>query len=512
MGCFIGDEGDFNPTESDNPKGYWERRDVWALNEAMLDALDASWCRVADLDLQRLDAEQRAEFAGSAREIVARLEPHRPWVIKDPRLCLLFPAWRPALDAPTCLLAYRRPVEVARSLQVRNGFPLAVGIALWEHHVLASLRYSVGLPRLLVTHAELIAEPLETVDRLQRELAGLGVEGLQCPEPAALDRFIDPKLYRARGETAEELELLNPAQLRLARALQDGSALELQSVPQTSDGALDLLRGYFALDRERERLGRQCEKETRTSGQAREELEQARGDLDRTREESERRRAELEQARHESEQRRVELEQARHGSEQRRVELEQVRHESERRRVELEQVRHESERRREELARQMHRVHEIEARLDEAGRRAETAQAELERSRGTAEALETELNESRQAVESVQLRLEQAWHRSGELERDLDGARFARNGMEHQLAETRREIGEAIERADQLQALIELVLGSRRWRFAHQAGELAGRLTLRPRQPAATEHARRLIGEYREWRVRANRRLGLPEE
>ncbi|HEX6900185.1 MAG TPA: hypothetical protein VF789_10745 [Thermoanaerobaculia bacterium] len=35
----------------------------------------------------------------------------------------------------------------ARSLQARDGFPLAVGIALWEIYNLAALRHSLGAPR-----------------------------------------------------------------------------------------------------------------------------------------------------------------------------------------------------------------------------------------------------------------------------------------------------------------------------------------------------------------------------
>ena len=58
----------------------------------------------------------------------------------------------PLLEIPVCIHVTREPLEVAGSVAKRNGFPLPVGLALWEHYTLRSLQASVGraaLPRAL---------------------------------------------------------------------------------------------------------------------------------------------------------------------------------------------------------------------------------------------------------------------------------------------------------------------------------------------------------------------------
>lgn len=244
LGCYAGEEGDFPPADEANPRGYWERRDVWAADEELLAALGGSWDAVAELDPARLSAGDRERFESRVRAVVAKLDGQRPWVIKDPRLCLTFPYWRPFLERPICLLIHRSPLAVAQSIAARDPIPLPVGAALWERYNLAALAASAGLPRLLVSHRELLADPVGTARRLLAELEALGVGGLALPSPEALHGFIDPALDR-HGHDAEAECRLCPAEiLDLARAFDERRAFELDPVPEPSAWALDLLRLY----------------------------------------------------------------------------------------------------------------------------------------------------------------------------------------------------------------------------------------------------------------------------
>ena len=62
-----------------------------------------------------------------------------PWILKDPRLCLMMKQWVDILQQHrethfAVLLTYRNPLEVARSLQrrKRNQIPnLVAGLQLW---------------------------------------------------------------------------------------------------------------------------------------------------------------------------------------------------------------------------------------------------------------------------------------------------------------------------------------------------------------------------------------------
>lgn len=247
LGCHAGGAGDFPPADDANPRGYWERRDVWAANEELLAALGGGWDEVDDLDEGRLTPEDRERFAGRAREVVARLEAHRPWVIKDPRLCLTLPYWDPFLDDPVFVFIHRPPIAVARSLQARDGFSLALGVALWEHYNLSALAASRGRPRLEVAYGDLVASPAATVRRLARSLGELGVAGLEVPDDGAIEAFVDPALARQRSEAGLEHCFLTPSAGALARELAAGRAFGLDPLPATSTTARDLLAAHRRL-------------------------------------------------------------------------------------------------------------------------------------------------------------------------------------------------------------------------------------------------------------------------
>jgi len=137
-----------------NPMKYWEHRDVVALNQYLFDA------NAGDIGTQhrvRIDAEggtapgeatersvehtrvlakaypwvgygysARAppiEWSKRAASVVDKLDAHRPWVTKDPRLALTVHAWIPLLEAQNpsengvlCVVTYRHPLSFASSM------------------------------------------------------------------------------------------------------------------------------------------------------------------------------------------------------------------------------------------------------------------------------------------------------------------------------------------------------------------------------------------------------------
>lgn len=243
LGLWAGEEGDFPPADEHNEAGYWEHRGVWSVDEAILQTLGASWSEIADLDLSRLGEGFRARFRERARETVRDLDRHGSWVVKDPRLCLLFPFWREILERPFCVLIHRDPLPVARSLAARDGFPIPCGIALWEKYTLEALASTRGLPRVLISHRELMADPEATLRRLHRELVRHRPElaSLRVPTAAEIRAVLDPALVHHAQEPEVERSYLTPPQLALLEALTDGSALDLDPVPPLSPGARDLL-------------------------------------------------------------------------------------------------------------------------------------------------------------------------------------------------------------------------------------------------------------------------------
>ncbi|MGH9429821.1 MAG: sulfotransferase, partial [Terriglobia bacterium] len=255
MGAYVGMEGTLMEPYPGNPKGFWERTDVLALHQEVLKTLDADWYRVANFDLDKLTENHRATFERKAREIIRKLDAHRPWVMKDPRMCLLLPLWQPLLEAPICVHIYRSPLEVAQSLRTRNGFSIHFGAALWEKHNLAALTNSRKLPRLFVSHQRLLGEPIETVRVLYEQLLTLGVHGLRLPSEWEILAFLDPALYRERGDASLRKEFVSFPQEELFQAFEEGTASDFDEVRSLSAGAQEALE-HAEIEEERERQRR----------------------------------------------------------------------------------------------------------------------------------------------------------------------------------------------------------------------------------------------------------------
>ncbi len=75
----------------------------------------------------------------------------RLFVLKDPRICRLLSFWIEAVGhfgaEPVIVLPIRNPLEVAASLEARDGIHVSIGQLLWLRHVLEAERVSRNLPR-----------------------------------------------------------------------------------------------------------------------------------------------------------------------------------------------------------------------------------------------------------------------------------------------------------------------------------------------------------------------------
>lgn len=188
----------------DNPKGFWEHPDVFRLNEALLGAQSDSWKDLPHFPLDAAAAPPQTLQRHIGR-IIGNMEKQRPWVLKDPRFCLTLPFWRPHLECPVGVVVSRNPVEVALSLQARDGFSLEFGVALWEHYAVSALSNVRGLPHVHVRHHAMLQDPLAATARLYADLCHLGVTGLSLPEDKLVLDFIDPALYRSKPPHAYPL-------------------------------------------------------------------------------------------------------------------------------------------------------------------------------------------------------------------------------------------------------------------------------------------------------------------
>ena len=238
MGAYFGTEQESVGANEENPKGFWERWDVIQCNDSILKQCSSTWDNVYALTQKGIpdDCDTSA-----AEAIVSRLDPFRPWVIKDPRLCVTFPAWKRVLTKPIVVIVHRDAMEVAESLYQRDRIPIQAGLALWEYYMGAALNAAIDIPKLFVGHHEVLRQPVETCRRLVSELSAHGVHGLSMPDESLITDFIDPALYRSKPPKERE-EKASPEQVKMM-AFASGQASLLSPV-ELSPKSKDYLKFY----------------------------------------------------------------------------------------------------------------------------------------------------------------------------------------------------------------------------------------------------------------------------
>jgi GT2 family glycosyltransferase/glycosyltransferase involved in cell wall biosynthesis len=228
MGAYVGDEESLTGKNWENPVGFFERKDLRAICDSILHASGADWWKVANFDPQRVSHTVTRARLPELQAVVARMdeaaEQHRSWVVKEPRLCLLYPILQRALVRPQIILALRHPLEVAKSLRSRNGFSMEGGLALWEAYMVHAIRSCANAEPVLVNYDDLISQPKLSLEKLAKELAARGVEGLDSDRGAStimgnLRREIDDHEhdYLMTEAQVELWEVLNSGKLPAAK-------------------------------------------------------------------------------------------------------------------------------------------------------------------------------------------------------------------------------------------------------------------------------------------------------
>jgi glycosyltransferase involved in cell wall biosynthesis len=245
-GAYFGPPDSSTEANDENPKGFWERRDVRNVCDGLLQGAGFDWYRLDGFDVAAIPDPVRTSQLDAFATILTDLNEHRPWVVKEPRLCLLLPVLEPLLDDLVCVHVSRDPIEVARSVHQRNHLAMAGSVALWELYTLRALEASARHRRVHVRHEDVMADPVATLDRLLADLTDLGVTGLRAPAPEVVTDFISPALHRQRSDPADRGHHLNADQLRLAELL-DAQPLP-DHLPALSAGATDALRDLGVVD------------------------------------------------------------------------------------------------------------------------------------------------------------------------------------------------------------------------------------------------------------------------
>jgi O-antigen biosynthesis protein len=195
---------DLLPPAADNETGFWEHREIQFIHDRIYEDLQAEWTHVSPLPdhwWERPGIQKRRQ---QLKEELARdFGNYTLWGIKDPRLCSMLPLWRPLLDElhckPKCVLIFRNPLEVVRSLVKRDKISESRAYLLWLRSVIESEQYSRDLPRALTTFERILSDWQGQFSQIGRTLE------IHWPTPIdqvtdAVSEFIRPSARHHRVE------------------------------------------------------------------------------------------------------------------------------------------------------------------------------------------------------------------------------------------------------------------------------------------------------------------------
>ena len=221
LGIQLGPDRHLMRPGPDNPTGYWEHQSLADVNDAILTKLGGSWHQIPTFPAGWSRTPELDGLRRQARAIVEKdFGSERLWGWKDPRACLTLPFWQALLPPMRYVLCVRHPLDVARSLERRDGFPLAKGLYLWLAYSLSAWRHSDAGERCVVVYDRLLRD-------WRREVVGLG-DFLGIPEraaqpevQAAIESFVRKDLQHHRTAGTIALDDVEPGPLSEALSLAD---------------------------------------------------------------------------------------------------------------------------------------------------------------------------------------------------------------------------------------------------------------------------------------------------
>jgi hypothetical protein len=125
MGLNLGDVSEHNKY---NLKGNRENKNIFRLNEAVLNHNKGAWNK-PPVELNWTAAHEEAR----QHQLVGLQQLPEPAGFKDPRMLLVWPFWKPVLSTARFIGTFRNPTAVANSLYAREKLRVELedGIELW---------------------------------------------------------------------------------------------------------------------------------------------------------------------------------------------------------------------------------------------------------------------------------------------------------------------------------------------------------------------------------------------
>jgi len=199
LGVELGDE--LMPPAPDNETGFFEDREINALNVELLRSLGHDWHSLAPITSVEWKSAAIKPLQERAMQVMRiKMRDRKSFGLKDPRLARLLPFWKSVFQkldlVPRYVIAVRNPLSVAKSLESRNQISTEKSCYLWLEHVVSSILETRGSKRLVVDYDRLLDKPQEELERIAKTLHLTAVSAESLGEYR--DQYLDKGLRHSR--------------------------------------------------------------------------------------------------------------------------------------------------------------------------------------------------------------------------------------------------------------------------------------------------------------------------
>jgi hypothetical protein len=163
------------PVNKYNERGYFEAINLVKQHDVLLKLLDRSWSDVRLFPTKWFDQNWVAEASEKlADQFLAEFDLKRQWALKDPRICRLLPVWKLIFAKlhikPNLVFMLRHPLEVAASLEMRDGIMKEHALLLYSIYLLEAERESRNYSRVVVKYTDLLSDWRQVLQMIQNNM------------------------------------------------------------------------------------------------------------------------------------------------------------------------------------------------------------------------------------------------------------------------------------------------------------------------------------------------------
>jgi hypothetical protein len=196
-----------------NVDGHWESNAIADFNDELLTSAGTRWDDWLPFNGGWYDSPVRADYERRGAEVLRQeFGDASLFVVKDPRTCRIAPFWFNVLEAegiePAIVVIVRNPLEVAASLQARDGIEPGYGHLLWLRHILDAEAATRGRKRFFCSYDQLMMSWRIVATKIQTQL-GLSWPRFSVAVEEDISRFLNKE--RRHHEVPVEAVVGDPA-------------------------------------------------------------------------------------------------------------------------------------------------------------------------------------------------------------------------------------------------------------------------------------------------------------